>query len=70
MECGKNGAPEPSSKRKSLANVMQVSRDERERRNARSEGERADRQPEERSNPHAGHGVNGVCEVVKSGPET
>ena len=47
-----SGAPEPSSQRKRLANVMQVSRDERESRKARSEGERAP-SPDEAS---AGHG--------------
>ena len=38
---GNSGATEPSSQRKRLANAMQVSRDERERRRATSGGERA-----------------------------
>ena len=52
MECGSSGAPEPSSQRKRLANAMQVSGDERERRKARSEGRKAP-SPDEVS---AGHG--------------
>jgi hypothetical protein len=40
---GSSGAPEPSSQRKWLTNAMQVSRDERERRKARSRGERGRR---------------------------
>src|SRR5437867_10288529 len=53
MECGNSGAPEPSSKRKRPPNAMQASGDERERRKARSEGERAP-SPDEAS---AGHGA-------------
>ena len=35
------------------------------------EGDGADRQPEEQSNPHAGHGdKGGVREVLESGRET
>jgi hypothetical protein len=52
MECGSSGAPEPSSQRKRLANAMQFSGDERERK-ARSEGERAPSPDEAR----AGHGA-------------
>ena len=42
------------------------------KRNGRGrEGDGADRQPEERSNPHAGHGANGVWrEVLELGRET
>lgn len=54
MECGNSGAPEPSSQRKRLANAMRVSRDERDRRRARSEGERAP-SPDEASAGHGGY---------------
>ena len=53
MECGNSGAPEPGSQRKRLANAMQFSGDERERRKARSEGERAP-SPDEASGGHGG----------------
>ena len=49
---GNSGATEPSSQSKQLANAMQVSRDERERRRATSGGERAP-SPDEGS---VGHG--------------